>query len=351
MKTPGFWSTDGLLPRLLSPVSFVWGRVAAHRMAAPASCIAPVAVVAIGNFTAGGAGKTPTVLALTRLARAAGFHPAVVSRGHGGRESGPLLVDPTRHLAADVGDEPLLLAQATPTVVSHDRCAGARLAADGGADLIFLDDGFQNPALHRDLALVVVDRAQGIGNGRVLPAGPLRAPLDAQFDRADALVVIDTGEATAPSTEMILTEAARRHLPVFAARLAARAPETLAGRRVLAFAGIGRPEKFAATLRACGAEVTDLVAFGDHAPLSEADAARLLARAEATGALPVTTAKDAARMAGETSPARVRLAEAMEVVEVDLTFENAKALTDLLIETRHRRLRGEGLPQGERGLS
>jgi len=342
MKTPGFWSEDGILPRLLAPVSAVWGHVAARRMSTPARGTASVPVIAIGNFTAGGAGKTPTVAALVALARAAGLHPAVVSRGHGGRERGPLRVDPAHHLAADVGDEPLLLARLAPTVVSRDRLAGAELAARDGADLIFLDDGFQNPALHRDFALVVVDRAQGIGNGRVLPAGPLRAPLEAQLDRADALVVIDTGEATVRSTKHVLAKAENRRMPIFRARLMAREPDAFAGRRVLAFAGIGRPEKFSATLRACGADVVDLVGFGDHAALSEADAARLLERAGREGALPVTTAKDAARLAGASGAALGELAATMRVLEVDLVFDDAAALGELVAAIAERRVVGSG---------
>jgi tetraacyldisaccharide 4'-kinase len=342
MKTPAFWSEDGTLARLLTPISFVWGAIAARRMTQAPRGAAPVPVIAIGNFTAGGAGKTPTVAALVRIARAAGLSPAVVSRGHGGSETGPVRVDPEHHSAIDVGDEPLLLARLAPTIVARDRLTGAWTAAELGADLVLLDDGFQNPALARDYAVVVVDRGQGLGNGRVMPAGPLRAPLDVQFSRADALVVVDSGEVSVRSSKQAIAKAENRQMPIFRARLVARDPGLVAGRRVLAFAGIGRPEKFAATLRACGAEIVDLVAFGDHARLSEEEASALTARAEAAGAMLVTTAKDAARMAGETGPALARLARSVGVIDVDLVFDDENRVRDLLIGVRDRTVRGFG---------
>jgi tetraacyldisaccharide 4'-kinase len=333
-RAPDFWRSAGGLSRLLAPAATIWGAVAARRMSAPAKHRAPVPVIAVGNFTAGGAGKTPTTLALVGLARRAGFSPAVLTRGFGGRLPGPLVVDPARHDAAQVGDEPLLHARLAPTIVARDRVAGSALALDRGADLLILDDGFQNPTLAKDEAIVVVDRGYGIGNGRVLPAGPLRAPLDVQLDHASALVVIDAGEPDAPSLAPLLAEARRRGLPVVAARLALREPARFAGRRLLAWAGIGRPEKFAATLAAAGAEVVDLAAFGDHQHLSEADAEALLARAAEGGLDLVTTEKDAARLAGAASSALTRLVETSTVAAVDLAFDDEAAITALLAPLR-----------------
>jgi tetraacyldisaccharide 4'-kinase len=324
-RTPGFWREDGLVPRLLSPIAAVWGAVAARRMAAPARARADLPVIVVGNLTAGGAGKTPTVIALVDRLRRLGFRPAVLSRGYGGADPGPLRVDVAADIAARVGDEPLLLAAHAPTIVARDRAAGLPLVGESGADVLVLDDGFQTTALEKDLRIVVVDAGAGIGNGRVLPAGPLRAPLDRQLDRTDLLVVIDSGEASAPSTLRLVAEARRRGLPVVAARLVARAPETVAGRRVLAHAGIGRPEKFAAGLAAAGAHVVALEAFADHRPLGRADAERLLARAAADDLLPVTTEKDAARARGA-EPAVRRLFEASIVFPVDLVFEQADAV-------------------------
>lgn len=325
-KAPAFWDGGGWPAWLLAPVGWIWGRIAAWNMTRPPRTLAPVPVIAVGNFTAGGAGKTPTVAALVGLARCAGFVPAVVTRGWGGRLAGPVRVDPSRHRAADVGDEPLLHAHIAPTIVSRDRAAALALLTAAGADLVLLDDGFQNPHLGKDLSLVVVDRGQGIGNGRVIPAGPLRAPLDVQLDRASALVLVDSGEADAPGLAALGAEAARRGLPVFTARLVPQAPERLAGRRFLAYAGIGRPSKFAATLAAAGAIVVDLVAFADHQPLGEADAEALLARAAAEGLELVTTEKDAARLAGATSPHSIRLAIASRVAAVELVFDDEAAV-------------------------
>lgn len=333
-RAPAFWETGGWPSLLLAPVAALWGAVAAARLARPPSVHAPVPVIAIGNFTAGGAGKTPTTVALVALARRAGFSPAVMTRGYGGALAGPVRVDLTRHRAADVGDEALLHARHAPTIVARDRAAGLRLLDDCGADLLILDDGFQNPTLAKDLSLVVVDRGHGLGNGRVIPAGPLRAPLGAQLDRASALLTISSGEPDAPSLGSLLAEAERRRLPVLSARLALHEPERLAGRRVLAFAGIGRPAKFAATLAAAGAEVVDLVPFADHRLLEEADAERLLARAIERGLDLVTTEKDAARLAGSTTPALMRLALASHVAAVDLVLDDEAALLDRLTALR-----------------
>lgn len=333
-RAPAFWETGGWPSRLLAPVAALWGAVAAARLARPPAVHAPVPVIAVGNFTAGGAGKTPATVALVDLARRAGFSPAVMTRGYGGALAGPLRVDLTRHRAADVGDEALVHARYAPTIVSRDRAAGLRLLADCGADFLILDDGFQNPTLAKDLSLVVVDRGHGIGNGRVIPAGPLRAPLGPQLDHASALVIVDAGEPDAPSLGSLLVEATRRGLPIFSARLVLRQPERLAGRRVLAYAGIGRPAKFAATLTAAGAEVVDLVPFADHRMLEEADAERLLARAGERGLDLVTTEKDAARLAGSSTPALMRLALASRVAAVDLVFDDEAAILGRLTALR-----------------
>lgn len=329
-RAPAFWRTGGWQTVALAPVAAVWGAVAGARMRRPASVHAPVPVIAVGNFTAGGAGKTPLTLALVEIARRAGFAPAVLTRGFGGRLAGPLRVDPSRHTAFDVGDEPLLHAAHAPTLVARDRAAGLALLDDCGADLLVLDDGFQNPTLAKDLSLVVVDRGFGLGNGRTMPAGPLRAPLADQLDRASALVLVAPDEPDAPSLAPLRAEAARRRLAVLEARLVPHEPERFAGRRVLAWAGIGRPEKFAATLSACGAEVGELVAFADHQRLEESDAEALLARAVERGLDLVTTEKDAARLAGTASPALIRLALASRVLAVDLVFDDPAAVAALI---------------------
>lgn len=315
MRAPDFWQGDRLLSRLLVPAAALYHLADRLNRARRRTERVPVPVICVGNLVAGGAGKTPVALALAERLRALGHRPHFLSRGHGGRLTGPLRVDPARHTAAEVGDEPLLLAAAAPAWIARHRPAGARAAAQAGATVIVMDDGFQNPTLARDLALVVVDGAVGFGNGRVLPAGPLREPVAAGLARADALVVIGA-DATG----------AARHLPagrpILGARLVADGPD-LAGQRVLAFAGIGRPAKFFATCADLGADLVGTVAFADHHPYTTADLAPLLARAEAAGARPVTTAKDAVRL-----PPDVRAR--VTVVPVRLAWDAAAAVDALL---------------------
>jgi tetraacyldisaccharide 4'-kinase len=291
MRAPAFWAerTPSLAANLLRPLAFLYGAVAARRLRRPGER-APVPVVCVGNFTVGGAGKTPTALALARILEDLGQRPAFLTRGYGGRLAGPVRVDPGTHGPADVGDEPLLLARAAPTVVARDRPAGARLCAASGASVIVMDDGLQNPSLAKDVAIAVVDGAAGIGNGLCLPAGPLRAPLRAQWSLADALMVIGEGDAG----DRIAGTAEAEGKPVLRARLepdpegAARLP----GACALAFTGIARPEKFFATLRACGAVLVRTKAFPDHHPYDARDVDALVRQAEAGDLRLVTTEKD-----------------------------------------------------------
>jgi tetraacyldisaccharide 4'-kinase len=255
---------------------------------------------------------------------AGGEQPFLISRGYGGAEAGPLRVDPKRHRARDVGDEPLLLARTHPTVVARDRVAGAALAAAEGASVLVLDDGFQNPSLAKDFSLLVIDGASGVGNGAVFPAGPLRAPLDAQLSLAHAIVQVGDGHAAAA----IAQRAAARGLPVLRARLAAEGAKGVAGKKVLAFAGIGHPEKFFATLAEAGATVAESREFADHHRYSEAEARALVAAAKAKGLTPITTEKDFARMQGESALAE--LAAAAQTLPVRLVFDEEETIRTLL---------------------
>jgi tetraacyldisaccharide 4'-kinase len=285
-------------------------------------------VVCIGNLTVGGAGKTPTAIAVARLLRDAGANPAFLTRGYGGRLAGPLIVAPT-HSAIDVGDEPLLLARVAPTVVARDRVAGAAAAIAAGADTIVMDDGFQNPSLAKDLSVLVVDGRRGIGNGKVIPAGPLRAPLAMQLAHAHALLVV--GEAGWSARGVIATAHATSSLPLpVTGRLVPdpAALAALAGARVLAFAGIADPEKFFATLRDAGIAVMATRRFADHHRFSAADAKALIAEAEQSGLTMVTTEKDHARMTGD--PALVALAARSRMLPVTMEIKEAAALRDLL---------------------
>jgi tetraacyldisaccharide 4'-kinase len=251
-------------------------------------------VLCVGNYHVGGAGKTPTVLALGKLLRELGETPVVLSRGYGGKLRGPVRVDPVRHAAIDVGDEPLMLAGALPVVVSRKRADGVPLARAQGATVILMDDGFQSPAVFKDASLIVIDSARGIGNGEVFPAGPLRAPLRPQMARTDALIVVGNGSAAGQVAAAI----AAQGRPVLSAHLKPDDAQVaqLRDKRVLAFAGIGDPTRFFNTLRASGIEMAGQRAFADHHPYSQSQIESLIAEARRDGLTLVTTEKDMARL-------------------------------------------------------
>jgi tetraacyldisaccharide 4'-kinase len=321
MREPGFWwRKAGLASGLLMPAAAVYGAVAARRMAQRGARMKRP-VLCVGNFTHGGAGKTPAALWLARMLQDAGERPFCLSRGYGGSLSGPKLVDAHGDVAAQVGDEALLLARVAPTVVARDRPAGAQAAIAAGASVIVMDDGLQNASLVKDFTIAVVDGRRGLGNGRVFPAGPLRAPLAAQLASSDALLVIGDGEAGRDI-------GAKAALPLFHGRLVADAA-ALKARRVLAFAGIGDPDKFFATAEAAGIAVARRQAFPDHHCFSAEEAAELIMRAEHDGLALLTTEKDRARMAGE--PLLVALAARVHVLPVALAVDEADALRKLVL--------------------
>jgi tetraacyldisaccharide 4'-kinase len=327
MREPSFWwRTAGLTSGLLSPFAALYGAVAASRMARPGRA-AGIPVICVGNLTLGGAGKTPAAIAVARMLDAAGRRPFVLSRGYGGTLAGPVQVDPARHRAAEVGDEPLLLARFAPTVVSRDRVVGADAARAAGAGLIVMDDGFQNPGLHKDRSILVVDGRRGIGNGQVFPAGPLRAPLESQLRRAQALLVVGSGTAG----DSVAAAAQAHGLPVFHGRLEpdAQALASLKGRPVLAFAGIGDPDKFFATLRDAGIDVRVALPFADHHRYRRFEARELIERAEREGLLPVTTEKDIARLAGQDDVAA--LAAITQVLPVTLKVSEDEAFRSWVV--------------------
>ena len=327
LKAPAFWwrPRAGLAARLLQPVAGIWAKKASERMVEPPCLRAPVPVFCVGNFVVGGAGKTPTALALADLVRLFGGSPGFLTRGYGGSVTGAHRVDRTKDSAALVGDEPLLLAEKGPVVVSADRPAGVPLLLAAGVDAIIMDDGFQNPSLAKDFSLLVVDGRAGIGNGRVVPSGPLRAPLALQLERAQAVLIIGAGRAG----DAVARDAAMVGLPVVRGRLVPTARSGLKGKRVLAFAGIGRPEKFFASLDEAGAERVASEVFADHHPYTEAAAERLMTRAARDGLTLVTTGKDRARLQGA-SGARARLAEVTEVLKVRLVFDDEARLAAMI---------------------
>lgn len=310
---PRFWQagTASRLPALLRPLAAVYGLGNRLNQRMTAAQDIGVPVLSVGNLVAGGAGKTPTAIAIAQRLVALGRHPHIVSRGYGGRLSGPVRVDLHRHHAADVGDEALLLALAAPTWIGSNRPAAARAAVAAGADCIIADDAHQTYALARRLNLLVVDGGYGFGNGLQLPAGPLREPIEDGLARCDALVVIGPRSVALP-------DFGRR--PVFNATLEPNAADAvrLRGRRVLAFAGIGRPEKFFTSLQQLGATVVQTATFPDHAPYTPDTVMRLVETAHSLNAIPVTTAKDQVRL-----PAN---AHAMvDVLRVSLVFAEPQA--------------------------
>ena len=329
MREPAFWHRPpSWMSYVLFPLGAVYGAIAALRMQQK-GLDAGIPVFCVGNYHMGGAGKTPTVLALTRILRDVGETVVVLSRGYGGRLQGPLMVDPGRHAAADVGDEPLMLSATVPVAVARDRVDGVALAKSQGASVILMDDGFQNPAVNKDAALIVIDSGRGVGNGQVFPAGPLRAPLAAQLERTDALIVVGEGSAANAIAEMIASHPDRpvltAHLKPDPAALAA-----LAGKGVFAFAGIGDPARFFRTLRTHGIDVVRERAFADHHPFSQDDIEALIAEAGREGLALVTTEKDLVRLRrrGEL-PA---IARAISTLPVTLEFEDEKTLRSFIDE-------------------
>jgi tetraacyldisaccharide 4'-kinase len=303
------------------PLGALYGLVAAQRLQHE-GFDAGIPVFCVGNYHVGGAGKTPTVLALAKVLHDLGETPVVLSRGYGGKLRGPIMVDPGRHAAGDVGDEPLMMAETVPVAVARDRIEGIALARSRGASVILMDDGFQNPAIAKDASLIVIDGDRGLGNACVFPAGPLRAPLEPQLARTDALIVI--GDGTAART--VAAAIAARGRPVLSAHLKAddASVASLGGKRVLAFAGIGDPARFFRTLRASGIEVVTERVFADHHPFTKSEIETMIAEAKRDALTPATTEKDLARLrSGEGLPAWAR-----DIVPfaVTLAFDDAAQL-------------------------
>lgn len=327
MRPPEFWRADVggrdaalVLRALLTPIAWIYAGVAAHRYRSVAPRHAPIPVICVGTVTVGGAGKTPVTRAI-RAKLGPGAH--TLSRGYGGRVEGPLRVTPEMD-AREVGDEPLLHARDGEAWIARDRFAGAMAAAQGGAHALIMDDGFQNPALAKDLSILVFDPEYGVGNGQVLPAGPLRERLSEGLARADAIIMLHNGASAEPRTHAWLAGFAK---PILHARIAP-AGETPAG-KLVAFAGLARPEKFFDTLEAAGAALEETIPFADHHPYSADDLALLAKLAEERGAALITTEKDAARLSPEW---RARVS----VLPITARFDDEAALDALLAPIRSR---------------
>jgi tetraacyldisaccharide 4'-kinase len=321
MREPKFWRKSGLIPRLLAPISFLYAIFADARMHR-ASKKAGVPVLCVGNLTLGGSGKTPTAIVLAKMLLERGERPFFLTRGYGGKLKGPILVGP-EHTARQVGDEALLLARVAPTIVAINRVAGAAVAVDAGASVIVMDDGFQNPSLAKDFSLIVIDGESGPGNGRVFPSGPLRATLQTQIGLADAVLVIG---AASHATRLVTTRMAARRLPVLSGKFVPDpvSAEKLRGRNVLAYTGIGRPEKFFETLRACGVILKQTRTFADHHIFTAKEATAIMEAAGRERLYLVTTEKDMARMRGDDT--LTMLARSSNVLPVTVAIEELDAV-------------------------
>ena len=334
---PFWWAPPDWRARALRPVSALYGLIAGQRMRRARRERIAAPVLCVGNLTVGGTGKTPLAIAMAQAAVGKGLKPGFLSRGYGGSISAPHLVDPDHDSARVVGDEPILLAAHAPVAVTPNRAAGARLLIEKGCDFLIMDDGFQSAQLHMDYALVVVDGRYGVGNGHVLPGGPLRARLIDQVRFSTGIVRMGEDKAG----EAVVRQAARAGRPIFEAWTRAKGADKFAGRRFLAFAGIGHPDKFFDTVANVGGEIVMSRSFPDHHFYSNDELKELVQTAKGAELELITTAKDFARLRNGTAPKE--LLDTFNVLEIDAVFENALATRRIIEETidawRDRRLK------------
>jgi tetraacyldisaccharide 4'-kinase len=325
-RAPDFWWRRYSPAAIaLAPIGLVYGQITGHRMV-QRGATSSIPVICIGNLVLGGAGKTPTAIEVANVCQKLGMRPGFLSRGYRGAEKGPLFISPAVHSAADVGDEALLLAQFAPTVVAVDRPDGAKLLASLGVNVVIMDDGFQNPSLNKDLALVVISGERGTGNGLVFPAGPLRAPLATQIRRADALVIL--GEGAPVDAGKWIRIAARAGRPTLRARVEPVRRRGLKRRPYLAFAGIADPAKFHASLTEAGAVIGYAMNFPDHHLFTEEDCEKILSEAKARDLVPICTEKDRVRLNRREGVA-ARLAATTETFPVRIRFDEPRLLLTL----------------------
>lgn len=336
---PFWWEKPDWRALLLSPLSAIYGMAAARRMDNAVPGEVGVPVLCVGNLTVGGGGKTPTSVAIANAARKMKLKPGVVSRGYGGLNTGTHIVDAAHDIAKHVGDEPLLIAQHAPVAVSANRLAGAKALIDTGVDFIILDDGFQSMRLKTDFNLVVVDARRGIGNGHVIPGGPLRAPVVPQLRHADAVLRIGEGDAA----DAVVRQAAKAGKTIYVAGTVPAKKMQLAGKRVLAFAGIADPDKFYETLTKAGAFISLARNWPDHHFFGDDELSELYQTAEAGDLVLVTTEKDAMRLARASAMAR-KLLEKTLVFRIEVAFDQPDApqrIIDATIEKFRRRQLGQ----------
>lgn len=322
---PFWWDKPNWRAYGLAPLSWIYGAVAGRRLLKAEPPKVPAPVLCIGNFTVGGAGKTPTAIAFAKTAKERGLHPGIVSRGYGGNYKGLHIVDPSADSARHVGDEPLLLARHAPVALCPDRLKSALELHQRGCDFIIMDDGFQSARLHTDFSLLVVDSTRGIGNGKVIPAGPLRAPLTDQMRKTDAVLRIGKGA----EADFVVRQASRAGRAVYEAQLQPSSSADVAGNRWLAFAGIGNPSKFFASVQQAGGEVAEGKTFPDHYSYQPDDIAKLIETAEKLGVGLITTAKDHVRLVTMSDVPNAFIRN-LAVLDVDLAFERKDAIGRIL---------------------
>lgn len=315
MKTPSFWNSHNLLSTVLLPLGWLYSGATALRLRLKKPTKVNVPVICVGNLTAGGSGKTPTSAGIATLLKHHGFNPYFISRGYGGRLSG-VIVDPSRHTAQDVGDEPLLLSRTAPVSINADRYQAALKAISCGADILIMDDGFQNPSLHKDLSFLIIDGKVGFGNCRPVPSGPLRENITSGLKRAQAAVII--GEDTS-NVRPLLAD-----LPIFQAHIKPQTPQDTSS-PIIAFAGIGHPQKFYASLQECGFELIACHDFPDHHFYTEAELSSLIAEAAKEQAQLYTTAKDFVKIPPH-------LQSSFNVLEIQIDWSNRPALEKFLLK-------------------
>ena len=328
IKAPNFWwkNSFGILGMLSQLIGSVYGFIAGKRMQREPTNVVNVPVICVGNFVVGGAGKTPFCIMLFKLLKDMGYSPVFLTRGYGGQQQDPVQVNRDHHTADQVGDEAILLASVGPTVVAKDRGMGAEYATTVGADFIIMDDGFQSPNLKKDLSIVLIDSNFGVGNGRCLPAGPLRAPLEVQISKTDLLVVVGSGE----NADEVLERASKAKIATVDADIKPLNTEQLSGLPILAYAGIGHPQKFFDSLINCGLNVVHGVGFADHHRYKNGEIKKLLKIAEQESLTLVTTAKDYARLAGLTGENVAMLQEQSKVFEVEMVLTDSESLRTML---------------------
>ncbi|MDO5386889.1 MAG: tetraacyldisaccharide 4'-kinase [Pseudomonadota bacterium] len=315
MKTPSFWKNKTLLSTALLPAGWIYAGLTALRLKLKKPYHTAIPVICVGNLTAGGSGKTPTAVSLAKILKHSGKNPFFVSRGYGGRLQN-VIVDSERHTAADTGDEPLLLSREAPVALNADRGKAAVLALQNGADVIIMDDGFQNPTLHKDLSFLIIDGGFGFGNGRPVPAGPLRENLDKGLARADAAVIIGDDQCGVRS---LLGD-----LPVFEGRICPEPVPDSQNIKAIAFAGIGRPGKFYASLKECGVNIIATHDFPDHHFYTKDELQKLMNEAQEKSAVLYTTAKDFVKI-----PAALR--PHFRVLEISIKWKDEAALADFVL--------------------